>query len=336
MTRVLEAGLAASPDSGYMHPGDLRWRAFKAHGFPLPDLVEVSEDDDRVVGFGFLESESEFSAQVVPERRGTPLEQEVLSWCHDRTREWRAANDLEPLCATEVFADDDTRAQMLETMGYRRTAVGFVAFKRNLDDLAPPVVPDGFEVRGLQPRDIDSRAACQFEAFSPGSRTTPETWRGLMANAPGYDADLDSVVVASDGTVASAALGWLDPANAIGLYEPVATRPSFQRRGCGKAVLMRGLHAMRRARDDDGVRQHQRDEPRGAGVVHVGRVHRPQSGISSTRGARERQRQASACSVALTVARRSSPHGSANTIGHVDAVVGVRLHRGAHVRRRRP
>lgn len=245
MTRVLEAGLAASPDSGYMHSGDLRWRAFKTHGYPLSELFEVWEDDGRIVGFGFLESESEFSAQVAPEWRGTPLEQEVLSWCHDATRAWCTANDREPLCAIEVFADDEARAEMLEAMGYRRTGVGFVAFRRALDDLPPPLLPDGFDVRGLQERDIDSRATCQFEAFSPGSRTTPETWRGLMANAPGYDADLDSVVVAPDGTIAAAALAWLDPANAIGLYEPVATRPSYQRRGCGNAALLRGLQAMR-------------------------------------------------------------------------------------------
>jgi mycothiol synthase len=245
MTRVLEAGLAATPNSAFMHPGDLRWRAFKAHGFPLSELIELWEDDGRIVGFGFLEAASEFSAQVEPELRGSALEQEVLAWCHAGVLQWRAENDLEPHCEIEVFADDSVRGEMLESMGYRRTGAGFVAFKRTLAQIPAPRVPEGFEVRGLQDRDIDSRATCQFEAFTPGSTTTPETWRALMANAPGYVTDLDSVVVAPDGTVVAAALAWLDRSNAIGLYEPVATRPTHQRQGCGKAALLRGLHTMR-------------------------------------------------------------------------------------------
>ena len=276
MTRVLEAGLAATPDSGFMHPGDLRWRAFKAHGFPLSELIELWEDDGRVVGFGFLEAASEFSAQVEPERRGSELEQEVLAWCHAGVLQWRAENDLEPHCEIEVFADDSVRGEMLESMGYRRTGAGFVAFKRTLAEIPEPRVPDGFEVRGLQDRDIDSRATCQFEAFTPGSRTTPETWRALMANAPGYDTDLDTVVVAPDGTVAAAALAWLDRANAIGLYEPVATRPVTPAPRLRQGRAAPGPAHDAGARHDDGIRRHERDEPRRARLVHVGRFRRPQ------------------------------------------------------------
>jgi ribosomal protein S18 acetylase RimI-like enzyme len=40
-------------------------------------------------------------------------------------------------------------------------------------------------------------------------------------------------------------MAWLDIENAVGEFEPVATRPSYQRRGLGKAVLLRGLRKMR-------------------------------------------------------------------------------------------
>jgi ribosomal protein S18 acetylase RimI-like enzyme len=120
-----------------------------------------------------------------------------------------------------------------------------VHFARPLfDAVDQPDAPD-VDIRGLRPEDIDSRATCQSEAFAPGSRTTPATWRHLLANAPGYDPDLDSVAVAPDGTVAAAAVAWLDHANRVGEFEPVGTRPSCQRRGLGRAVLLRGLSRMR-------------------------------------------------------------------------------------------
>jgi ribosomal protein S18 acetylase RimI-like enzyme len=242
---VLQAGLAASPDSGYLHPGDLAWRAFRPHGFPLPEVIEVWEDGARIAGFVLLESESGFSCQLLPHMRGGDLERELLSWAHDATLKWRAHHNLEPLCTIEVFADDAARITILESMGYRAIETGWVDFRRSLDAIAEPALADGWQVRGLREQDIDSRATCQSEAFSPGSRTTPDTWRHMMANAPGYDADLDSVVVTPDGTVAAAALAWADHATRIGVFEPVGTRPSFQRQGLGRACLYRGLRAMR-------------------------------------------------------------------------------------------
>src|SRR5262245_55704838 len=94
MTRVLAAGLASSRDSGYMHPGDLQWRAFGPHGFPLTELIEVWEKGGEVLGFGFLESADDFSAQVVPDQRGSELEREILAWCHDSLLRWRATKRL--------------------------------------------------------------------------------------------------------------------------------------------------------------------------------------------------------------------------------------------------
>jgi hypothetical protein len=74
ITRVLQRGLAAPPDSGYIHPGDLQWRAFGPHGFPLSEIIEIWELENDVVGFGMLESASGFTAQVLPEVRGSSLE----------------------------------------------------------------------------------------------------------------------------------------------------------------------------------------------------------------------------------------------------------------------
>jgi GNAT superfamily N-acetyltransferase len=210
MHRVLVAGRKASPCSGYMHRGDLEWRAFGPHGYPLGDLIELWEDGGAVAGWALLSADG-FDCQVMPQFRRTQLEGEIIEWAQRRTLQWRRAN-----------------------------------FQRSLEgDIPAPVVPDGWDVRGLRDEDIDSRATAQYEAFAPGSKTTPETWRHLMAHAPGYDRELDNVVVDPDGTVATGALTWVDPDNCVGLFEPVGTRPAFQRRGCGRAALLRGLRVLR-------------------------------------------------------------------------------------------
>jgi ribosomal protein S18 acetylase RimI-like enzyme len=245
MKRLLVAGRAASPHSGYMHVGDLDWQAFGPHGFPLAAIIHIWEEGGDVVGFALLAADG-FSYQVNPDRRGSALEQQILEWGQRTTARWRESQGLEARCVVEAHADDTQRIALLQDLGYAPNGRGSVCFARGLaDDIAEPRAPTGWDVRGLREEDVDSRATAQYEAFSPGSRTTPSTWRYLIEHASGYDAGLDSVVVTPDGVVASAALAWLDTENRVGSFEPVGTRPAFQRRGLGRAALLRGLRAMR-------------------------------------------------------------------------------------------
>lgn len=243
MTRLLQA--AASPDATYLHPGDLQWRAFGPHGFPLSALIEVWEHDDKMVGFALLESKSGFSAQVSVEERSATLERKILNWAKQRILAWRASQNLEPLCQVDTYEGDDVRESMLRELGYRVTEDASVGFRRDLDHIDAVALPHGWKARAIEEADVDSRAQCQADAFAPGSRTTPATWRAMRKNAPDYVADLDSVVVNPEGIVVSAAMGWLDTANKVGLFEPVGTRKAFQGQGFGRAALLRGLYAMR-------------------------------------------------------------------------------------------
>jgi ribosomal protein S18 acetylase RimI-like enzyme len=113
-----------------------------------------------------------------------------------------------------------------------------------VDPLPGPVLPAGFTLRGMAgEEDIEQRAEVHRNAFLP-SRMTADAYRAFMS-APGYLADLDSVVVAPDGSFAAFAMAWLDPRNRIGEFEPVGTRSLFRRMGLGKAVLLRGMRQMR-------------------------------------------------------------------------------------------
>jgi ribosomal protein S18 acetylase RimI-like enzyme len=59
-----------------------------------------------------------------------------------------------------------------------------------------------------------------------------------------YDRELDVVAVAPDGTIASYAMCWVDRANKVGEFEPVGTRPAFERRGLARAALLEGMARM--------------------------------------------------------------------------------------------
>ena len=243
MKRVAGRAFARVPS----HPcAGIEWVIFGPHGFPPRDIARLWEDGGgEVVGWVLLGSADSFDYRIVPELLGSPLEEELVRWGTDSILAWRAANSLDTRCVVECWGGDDSRAAILSAQGFTPGAVIGVVFSRPLDAIPAPSVPEGWTVSGLRDELVDGRARTQFEAFAPGSRTTPDTWRYLMDSAPGYDRDLDNVAVSPEGEVCAAALVWLDEGQKVGEFEPVGTRPPFQRRGLGKAVLLRGLAKMR-------------------------------------------------------------------------------------------
>jgi ribosomal protein S18 acetylase RimI-like enzyme len=234
-------------DRGDVPFGGLEWVVFGPHGFPPSEIVELWEDDRGDLGaWLILGSEDGFEYHVTPARRATGLEEEVIAHGERRLSDWRAAHGLGDRCVVECWLEDHARIAILKNRGYRPSDAGAVLFSRSLQTaLAPPSPPAGWTVRGMTEVDIEGRAKTQFEAFSPGSKTTPATWARMMSQAPGYDCDLDSIAVRdSDGVVGAGALMWVDEGGSMGEFEPVGTRPEFQRLGLGKAVLWRGLATM--------------------------------------------------------------------------------------------
>jgi ribosomal protein S18 acetylase RimI-like enzyme len=245
MKRICGRSFASDP--GDMPFGGLEWIVFGPHGFPPTEIIEIWEDDRaELVGWALLDRADSFEFRLSGDLSGTSLEREVVEWGERGVIEWRRNNGLDSRCAVVCWSDDRERIELFAHRGYKPSDHASVLFSRSLDaPIDAPAPPAGWAVRGLSESDIDSRAETQYEAFSPGSKTTPATWRYLMKNAPGYDADLDNVAVNADGVVGAAALVWIDETNEIGEFEPVGTRPRFQRQGLGGAVLLRGLAKMR-------------------------------------------------------------------------------------------
>jgi GNAT superfamily N-acetyltransferase len=116
--------------------------------------------------------------------------------------------------------------------------------ERSLDDIAEPMLPEGFRFRTAAEVGPEATAQAHIDAWHPSTYSL-EAYRGVRRTAS-YRDDLHIVVEAPDGTMAASTIMWFDEVNRTAEFEPVGTHREFRRRGLSQAML---LHGMRVARD---------------------------------------------------------------------------------------
>ena len=247
----LLVSMRASGIHSCWHVGDLVWRLFlQSLQHDLGQTFRLWDDAaGSLAGFAvwtpsrYRAGVIAFEFQVHPQLCGRGLEEEMLDWVEAQRPQATAACHL----VTDVGVYEDDRGQIaaLEERGFVRTNDEGVLFSYPLDELvAEPLLPVGFVARPLiGEQEAGARAAAHRDTFD-STRVTDEAYLRLM-RTPGYDRDLDTVIVAPDGTIAAFCLGWLDPANRVGEFEPVGTRQAFRRQRLGQAAVLAGLWRMR-------------------------------------------------------------------------------------------
>ncbi len=248
--RDLLVSMQAGGGHGCWHVGDLVWRLFlQSLRHDLGQTFRLwDEADGRLAGFAvwtpsrYRAGVVSFELQIHPRLCSCGLEEEMLDWVEAQCPHATAACHL--VTDVGVYEDDHSQIAALERRGFRRTDDEGVLFIYPLDEpVAGPSLPGGFVVRPVAgEQEAGARAAAHRDAFD-STRVTDEAYLRLM-QTPGYDRDLDTVIVAPDGTIAAFCLGWLDPANRVGEFEPVGTRPAFRRQGLAQAALLAGLRCM--------------------------------------------------------------------------------------------
>jgi mycothiol synthase len=242
--------LQASGEPGFWHAGDLAWGLFlMSIRLDLSVNVRLWQDEPgQVAGFAWFDPLDCFLlVQARPGECHAAAWEAMLSWgraCHAEIVNGRSEAER-PRLHTSAFETDIDRIAWLEGQGLKRGGRTMALYRQSLArELPVPRLPEGFTVRQVAGDDeIAQRASAHREAFHP-SRVTDEHYHRLR-RMPEYTPELDLAVVTADGTVASFCLCWLDPVNKIGLFEPVGTRPAFQRQGLAKGVLAEGLCRMR-------------------------------------------------------------------------------------------
>lgn len=257
MRRLLVAGLQSGIPASYMHPGVLD---FAMH-FP-PDeeanrrdillWMEDVEDEPQLAAWAYhFRHEGTFDFFISPALYDSPqhalLIDEYVLWAEGRAR----AAGLHQVQTFWALEQDGAMQRLLLAHGFAQVSLEPPPplFGRPLDDLPNVALPAGFSVQDVgSPDDGRLRAAVTNAAFRPD--VDWESYWGEYAQFIGsavYDGRRDLFVRAPDGRGASACTIWFDAVNGVGLFEPVATHPQFQRMGLGKAVMAEGLRRMKDA-----------------------------------------------------------------------------------------
>lgn len=193
--------------------------------------------------------------QVHPEFRTIELDEELIKIAEDRLTVTNAAGQRK----LQVFVDslDTARQNILRQHGFSRVEeAGCQEYqhRRSLDEPLPeiPRIP-GYTIRPME-GGLELLERCYASGLgfhndnihtARGNRDHPE-WYHHIQSAPLYRRDLDIVAVASDGSIASFATAWFDDVSRTAYIEPVATVPAHRKHGLGKAVILEGLHRLKR------------------------------------------------------------------------------------------
>lgn len=257
MKQLLMIGSQSKTPASYMHPGILDW----AVDYPPDEVANrrnllLWQDEDvnppSLLAWAiFFTHEDTFDLFVHPAIYDTPIHARVMdeyvTWAEGRAHEAGLAQ-LSPFW---VYDYDKAMDRLLQAHGFVPVHVDPPAplFERSLDRLPTPALLQGFTVQGVRNlEDGRLRAAVTHGAFRPH-----DDWDHYWAEyaqfigSAAYEGARDLFVRTTDGRGAAACTIWFDPVNKVGLFEPVATHPDFQRMGLGKAVMAEGMRRMQAA-----------------------------------------------------------------------------------------
>ncbi len=148
----------------------------------------------------------------------------------------------------EAYDYDVLRQGHLEEAGFVRQ--DYRIAQRNLriglGVFNAPRPVDGYVIRTVDPHDTadcDRIASLLNAAFNRDFHQGID-YRNFALNAPSYRRDLDLVAVSGDGSFAAYVGIPYDPANRLGIFEPVCTNPQHRRRGLARMLMLEGLHRL--------------------------------------------------------------------------------------------
>jgi mycothiol synthase len=230
---------------GYGHIGDIPHRIYEvlpAHR--PPELVQGWEYAGELIAFAICGLfGAGFYLAAAPTFRGTGSELAMLQTACNITRcHLPAGNQDENSVNSDVYDCDSIRIAQLSRLGFRDYRLWDRIVVRELLTPPPASLPPGFQIRGASPVDCDGLADARNAVF--GGNWTPASYRDDVMQKPGYDPAHELLVIAPDNRIAAFAVLRFDSLNRIGQFEPVGTRPAFQRRGLARALLRHGLRVM--------------------------------------------------------------------------------------------
>jgi predicted N-acetyltransferase YhbS len=209
----------------------------------LAGRIGIWEEDGRIVGLATYESRlGEAFLNTHPDYVHLKPEmltyaEEHLSACGDdgRRRLKAYVNDFD-----RAFEDAVVARGYREDPGSHRPMSCFT-IPSPFPEIA---VAEGFHLQSLaDENDLRKVNRVLYRGFEHPGEPPDKLIEGRrkMQSGPNCRLDLVIVAVAPKGDFVSFCGMWYDPANRFGYVEPVATDPSYRRRGLGRACVLEGI-----------------------------------------------------------------------------------------------
>lgn len=223
---------------------------------PLEKNIFLWEDESGELGALLLpEGPGQAFPQIHPDFYSDSLIEHVISLALDRM----VIKDQDGFDCLSIYVDSQASSihRILINHGFEKSEhpeAKEIQHRRLLDEPLPeaPMV-QGYTIRSLgDGLELLERCYASGLGFHRDDIQTAREnrdnseWYHHIQTAPLYRRDLDIVAVASDGSIASFCTIWFDDVTRTAYFEPVATIPSQQKKGLGKAVMIEGLIRLKR------------------------------------------------------------------------------------------
>jgi ribosomal protein S18 acetylase RimI-like enzyme len=245
MLDLLSDGRKADNGTYYIHRGDLQWWLFYTYVPPeiWQSSIRLWMENDRLIGWALLSlDDTIFDVYVSPRLRGDPREHKMLAWAVEQMSEH------DHIQTDWVAEDDAVRLSWIKENGFVLEQNHFLCFQQSLaGSLEAAPLPQGFHLRSSRgEEDARLRSITSYAAFG-SSKPFEEYWLRTLRfmQSPVYIPEHEIFVVSPSGEIAAFCIIWKDELNKVGHFEPVGTRPDFQRMGLGKSLLMEGLRRLK-------------------------------------------------------------------------------------------
>lgn len=169
---------------------------------------------------------------------------ELVAWGDACIRK-KLANGETATLDTNCREDYTARISFLQRHGFQQTGDTNVAMTRSLFTPIPdPVLPQGFAIRPIKGvEEAEAVATMHRAAFGTEYMTTEN--RLIIMSTSGYDPTLDLLAIAPNGDIAAYCSCSVNNETKIGMTDPVATHPTYQRLGLSRALLLTGMRLLK-------------------------------------------------------------------------------------------
>ena len=230
---------------------------------PARDLQLWQDSDSELIGFAQLwilvapdELNGRIFTWVRPEARGGALETQILDWGAERLREAMRAHGLPGGLRPTTGAEQTDEIALLSNLGFAIVRYSYTMERSLAEPIAEPQLPEGYTIREMAGPD---EAEAWLEMFNLSFIDHPNHSPWMVEqvlhylDAPIYRRDLNLVAVAPDGTLAGFCWMTINPEDnahtgrQVGEIDVLGTRRGYRKLGLGRALLLEGMHRLRRA-----------------------------------------------------------------------------------------